>query len=150
MSGFTFDSNILIDTLRGIPKGRAELERAVQRGRVWVSRMVWIEVMSKGEGEGLRRAEMLLSGFGIDEVDAEIGERAAALRRERPRLKSPDAVILATAMLRGRVLVTRNTKDFPAEMPGVRVPYKLWIENKCAELLELLANPLSRTVWSMA
>lgn len=125
MSGFTFDSNILIDTLRGIPKGRAELERAVQRGRVWVSRMVWIEVMSKGEGEGLRRAEMLLSGFGIDEVDAEIGERAAALRRERPRLKSPDAVILATAMLRGRVLVTRNTKDFPAEMPGIRIPYKL-------------------------
>ena len=74
MSGFTFDSNILIDTLRGIPKGRAELERAVQRGRVWVSRIVWIEVMSKGEGEGLRRAEMLLSGFAIDEVDAEIGE----------------------------------------------------------------------------
>lgn len=125
MSGFTFDSNILIDTLRGIPKGRAELERAVQRGRVWVSRMVWIEVMSKGEGEGLRRAEMLLSGFGIDEVDSEIAERAAALRRERPRLKSPDAVILATAMLRGRVLVTRNTKDFPAEMPGIRIPYKL-------------------------
>jgi predicted nucleic acid-binding protein len=125
VSGFTFDSNILIDTLRGIPKGRAELERAVQRGRVWVSRMVWIEVMSKGEGEGLRRTEMLLSGFGIDEVDAEIGERAAALRRERPRLKSPDAVILATAMLRGRVLVTRNTKDFPAEMPGIRIPYKL-------------------------
>jgi predicted nucleic acid-binding protein len=125
VSGFTFDSNILIDTLRGIPKGRAELERAVQRGRVWVSRMVWIEVMSKGEGEALRRTEMLLSGFGIDEVDAEIGERAAALRRERPRLKSPDAVILATAMLRGRVLVTRNTKDFPAEMPGIRIPYKL-------------------------
>jgi predicted nucleic acid-binding protein len=125
VSGFTFDSNILIDTLRGIPKGRAELERAVQRGRVWVSRMVWIEVMSKGEGEGLRRTEMLLSGFGIDEVDAEIGERAAALHRERPRLKSPDAVILATAMLRGRVLVTRNTKDFPAEMPGIRIPYKL-------------------------
>jgi predicted nucleic acid-binding protein len=125
VSGFTFDSNILIDTLRGIPKGRAELERAVQRGRVWVSRIVWIEVMSKGEGEGLRRTEMLLSGFGIDEVDAEIGERAAALRRERPRLKSPDAVILATAMLRGRVLVTRNTKDFPAEMPGIRIPYKL-------------------------
>jgi len=125
VSGFTFDSNILIDTLRGIPKGRAELERAVQRGRVWVSRMVWIEVMSKGEGEGLRRAEMLLSGFGIDEVDSEIAERAAALRRERPRLKSPDAVILATAMLRGRVLVTRNTKDFPAEMPGIRIPYKL-------------------------
>ena len=87
--------------------------------------MVWIEVMSKGEGEGLRRAEILLSGFGIDEVDAEIGERAAALRRDRVRLKAMDAIILATALARGRVLVTRNTKDFPAEMPGIRVPYTL-------------------------
>jgi predicted nucleic acid-binding protein len=51
--------------------------------------------------------------------------RAAALRRERPRLKLPDAIILATAQTRGRVLVTRNTKDFPAEMPGIRVPYVL-------------------------
>jgi predicted nucleic acid-binding protein len=125
VSGFTFDSNILIDTLRGMPQARAELERAAQRSRVWISRVVWIEVMSKGEDQGLRRAEILLSGFDVDEVDAEIGRRAAALRRERPRMKSIDAIILATAQARGRVLVTRNTKDFPAEMPGIRVPYTL-------------------------
>lgn len=126
MSGFTFDSNIIIDTLRGFPQGRAELERAVQRGgRVWISRIVWIEVMSKGDGEGLRRAEILLSGFGVDEVDEEIASRAAALRRDRPQLKAMDAIILATALTRGRVLVTRNIKDFPAEMPGIRIPYRL-------------------------
>lgn len=126
MSGFAFDSNIIIDTLRGFPEARAELERAVLRGgRVWISRVVWIEVMSKGEGEGLRRAETLLSGFGIDEVDEEIASRAAALRRDRPRLKAMDAIILASALTRGRVLVTRNIKDFPEEMPGIRVPYKL-------------------------
>jgi predicted nucleic acid-binding protein len=125
LSGFAFDSNILIDTLRAIPQARSEIERAARQGRVWVSRMVWIEVLSKGEGEGLRRAQSLLSGFGIDEVDEEIASRAAALRRERPRLKSPDAIILSTALTRGRILITRNTKDFPAEMPGVRVPYTL-------------------------
>jgi predicted nucleic acid-binding protein len=126
VSGFTFDSNIIIDTLRGFAQGRAELERAVQQGgRVWISRAVWIEVMSKGEGDGLRRAEILLSGFGVDEIDEEIASRAAALRRERPRFKSVDAIILATAQTRGRVLVTRNTQDFPAEMPGIRVPYTL-------------------------
>lgn len=126
MSGFTFDSNIIIDTLRGFHQGRAELERAVQRGgRVWISRVVWIEVMSKGDGDGLRRAEILLSGFGVDDVDEEIASRAAALRRERPRLKAMDAIILATALTRGRVLVTRNARDFPAEMPGIRVPYTL-------------------------
>lgn len=126
MSGFAFDSNIVIDTLKGFPQARTEIERAVMRGgRVWISRVVWIEVMSKGEGEGLKRAERLLAGFGVDEVDEEIASRAAALRRERPRLKAMDAIILASALTRGRVLVTRNIKDFPAAMPGIRVPYTL-------------------------
>jgi predicted nucleic acid-binding protein len=124
VSGFSFDSNIIIDALRGFEEARVELERARARGgRLWVSRIVWIEVMSKGTGEGLRRAERFLEGFGIDEVDAEIGERAAGLRREKPRLKAMDAIILATALTKGRVLVTRNTKDFPATTPGIRVPY---------------------------
>lgn len=126
MSGFTFDSNIVIDALAGFDPARNEITRAARLGgRVWMSRMVWIEVMSKGSIDDLRRSEAFLRGFGIDELDTEIAARAAALRRERLRLKSPDAIILATALLRGRVLVTRNTKDFPAEVPGIRVPYVL-------------------------
>jgi hypothetical protein len=126
VSGFSFDSNIIIDALAGFDPARAEIDRATDFGsRAWISRVVWIEVMSKGEGDGLRRAETLLSGFSVDEVDAEIGRRAAALRRERVRLKAMDAIILATALTRGRVLITRNTKDFPANMPGIRVPYTL-------------------------
>ena len=124
MSGFSFDANILIDALAGFEPARSEIRRAVQiSSRPWISRMVWIEVMSKGTEPALRKATTLLSGFGIDEVDAEIAARAALLRRERPRLKSPDAIILATALIRGRVLVTRNTRDFPATLPGIRVPY---------------------------
>lgn len=126
MSGFSFDSNIIIDALSGYVQARTEIDRATEyNSRAWISRAVWMEVMSKGEGEGLKRAETLLSGFGIDELDVEIASRAAALRRERPQLKAMDAIILATALTRGRVLVTRNTKDFPAEMPGIRVPYTL-------------------------
>ena len=124
MSGFAFDSNILIDALRGFRQAHGELARASASGsRLWISRLVWIEVMSKGSGEGLRRAEYFLTGFAIDEVEEEISVRAAALRRERPRLRLPDSVILASALTRGRILVTRNTKDFPAAMPGVRIPY---------------------------
>jgi len=126
VSGFSFDSNIIIDALAGFAPARAEIDRATDFGsRAWISRVVWIEVMSKGEGDGLRRAETLLSGFSVDEVDAEIGRRAAALRRERGRLKAVDAIVLATALTRGRVLITRNTKDFPPNMPGIRVPYIL-------------------------
>lgn len=126
MSGFAFDANIVIDALLGVENGRAELRRAVnQTGRAWLSRMAWIEVMSKGSSAELRDMERFLAGFAIDEIDSEIGERAAALRRERRGLRSPDAIILATALVRGRVLVTRNTKDFPPNMPGIRVPYTL-------------------------
>lgn len=126
MSGFAFDANIVIDALAGYPPAREEIERAVAiSARPWISRMAWIEVLSKGSEAMVRDALDFVGRFGIDEVDDEISRRAAALRRERPRLKSPDAIILASAQIRGRVLITRNTKDFPAAMPGIRVPYFL-------------------------
>lgn len=126
MSGFAFDANIVIDALGGYPPARAELVRAVSSGtRAWISRAAWIEVLSKCDEAVARGTLAFLSNFGLDDIDNEIAMRAAALRRERPRLKTPDAITLATAQLRGRVLVTRNIRDFPAEMPGVRVPYTL-------------------------
>lgn len=124
MSGYAFDANIIIDALLGFEPARVEIRRAAHAAaRVWISRMTWIEVLSKGPDAALKEAEAFLAGFSIDELDSEIASRAATLRRERPRLKSPDAIILASALVRGRVLVTRNTKDFPAAMPGIRVPY---------------------------
>jgi predicted nucleic acid-binding protein len=126
MSGFAFDANIIIDAMSGYLPARAEIARAVSGGsRAWISRMAWIEVLSKGDERVVRGAVAFMSRFGLDEIDEEIAMRAASLRRERPRLKTADAIILATAQLRGRVLITRNTKDFPANMPGIRVPYIL-------------------------
>ena len=126
MSGYAFDANIIIDALAGFPPARAEIDRATESGsRAWISRMAWIEVLSKGDAKVVKGVLVFLSHFGLDEIDDEISHRAAALRRERPSLRSPDAIILATAQTRGRVLVTRNTKDFPARMPGIRVPYTL-------------------------
>jgi predicted nucleic acid-binding protein len=126
MSGYSLDANILIDALLGHDPAHREMTRIAASGaRMWISRMAWIEALSKGSDLIVRDALQFLGRFGLDEIDDEISHRAAALRRERPRLKSPDAIILATAQIRGRVLVTRNTKDFPAEMPGIRIPYKL-------------------------
>ncbi|WP_137752541.1 PIN domain-containing protein [Sphingopyxis sp. L1A2A] len=126
MSGYIFDANIVIDALAGYPPARAEIRRATHNGaRPWISRMAWIEVLSKGDERVVSEAMAFLAHFGLDEIDDEIASRAAALRRDRPRLRSPDAIILATAQTRGRVLITRNTKDFPPNMPGIRVPYIL-------------------------
>jgi predicted nucleic acid-binding protein len=126
VSGFAFDANIVIDALAGFRPARDEIRRAVAaESRAWISRMAWVEVLSKGNAILVKDSLAFLAHFGLDEIDEEIALRAAALRRERPRLKSPDAIILATAQTRGRVLVTRNTKDFPPQMPGIRVPYIL-------------------------
>jgi predicted nucleic acid-binding protein len=126
MSGYSFDANILIDALWDHSPAHDEIRRAGARGaRMWISRMAWVEVLSKGDDAVLREAQRFLGRFSMDEIDEETALRAASLRRERPRLKSPDAIILASAQVRGRVLITRNTRDFPAEMPGIRVPYRL-------------------------
>lgn len=126
MSGYSLDADILIDALLGHRPAHGEMTRIAQSGaRMWISRVVWIEALSKGNEAAVRDTLLFLGRFGLDEIDDEISQRAAALRRERPRLKMPDAIILATAQIRGRVLVTRNTTDFPASMPGIRIPYTL-------------------------
>jgi hypothetical protein len=118
----SFDTNILIDCLNGVEAGRAELRRARRR---WISRISWIEVMAGIDEAGARLVEDFLAQFSIDELTEDIGRLAAAMRRERGNLRLPDAIILASAQSRGRILVTRNTRDFPARMPGIRVPYTL-------------------------
>ena len=126
MSGFVFDTGIVLDILTGHAPARSELQRAMsQGGRPWVSRLTWAEILSQATPACLRDVEAFMAGFSIDEIDEEIASRAASLRRERPELGLLHATVLATAMTRGRVLVTRNTKDFPAAMPGIRIPYTL-------------------------
>ena len=120
MSERFFDTNIVIDMLHNRPAAWAEV-RSVSRA--WISRMTWIEVMSGVPDNAATETEEFLRLFAMSEIDEEIGRRAAALRHQRKSLKSPDAIILASAQISGRILVTRNTKDFPAEMPGIRVPY---------------------------
>ena len=117
-----FDTNIVIDMLHNRPAAWAELRNVT---RAWISRMTWIEVMSGVPDDAATETEEFLRLFAMSEIDEEIGRRAAALRHQRKSLKSPDAIILASAQVSGRILVTRNTKDFPAEMPGIRVPYKV-------------------------
>ena len=87
--------------------------------------MTWIETMSGVSDEAASETEEFLRFFSMSEIDEEIARRAAAIRNQRKSLKSPDAIILASAQVRGRILVTRNIKDFPANMPGIRVPYQL-------------------------
>ncbi|MEY4472096.1 MAG: hypothetical protein RL671_400 [Pseudomonadota bacterium] len=121
MSDPFFDTNIVIDWLSRKQPAKAELMR-YKRHRI--SRIVWTEVLA---GEPLEKREVvrdLISAFEVVELDARIASAAADIRH-RTRMKLLDAYVLATAQVNGAILITRNTTDFPAEMPGIRVPYTL-------------------------
>ena len=116
-----FDTNILIDWLFDRSPAIAELDR-YPRHRI--SRVVWTELLA-GEAPATRRQiQRLLDPFEVVEVDQRIALVASDIRH-RTRMTLFDALILATAQVNGAILVTRNTKDFPASMPGIRVPYTL-------------------------
>lgn len=119
MSDPFFDSNIVIDWLKDSQSATNELAR-YPRHRI--SRIVWTEVLA---GEPLERRDLIqqiIAPFEIVELDTRIALVAADIRY-RMRIKLLDAYIFATAQVNGSILVTRNTKDFPAQMPGIRIPY---------------------------
>src|SRR3546814_14617382 len=100
-----FDSDILIDALNGIEAARAEIRRA---GRKSVSRVSWTEVMSAADPASVKAVEAFLGCFQIEEIGDAVARRAAAVPAERKGLTLADALVLATAQIGGRTLVTRN------------------------------------------
>jgi predicted nucleic acid-binding protein len=117
-----FDTNILVDYLNGIEASRVELERSAARA---ISIVTWMEVLA-----GARNAaeedvlELFLRDFRVVDVTRRIAREAIEIRRRR-RTRLPDAIIWATARAESALLVTRNTKDFPEDDPGIRVPYRI-------------------------
>ena len=121
MSDPFFDSNIVIDWLNRQPAAKAELLRYRSHR---ISRIVWTEVLAGEALEDREGVRQVIAAFEVVEVDARIALAAADIRH-RTKMKLMDAYILATAQVNGAILVTRNTKDFPVEMPNIRVPYTL-------------------------
>jgi hypothetical protein len=116
-----FDTNILIDHLNKVAAARNEINRYADR---FISTITWIEVLvgATPATEAATRA-YLDQFFSVVPLNDAVADRAVALRRQHG-LKLPDAVIWASAQVHGLLLVTRNTKDFPASEPGVRIPYR--------------------------
>jgi predicted nucleic acid-binding protein len=114
-----FDTNILIDHLNRVPQALAELKRFEDRA---ISVVTWMEVMVGVQPQAEAKTRSFLSAFTVVDIDAQVAEQAVKLRRAA-RIRLPDAIIWASALAKGRLLVTRNTKDFPASDPGIRIPY---------------------------
>ena len=123
-----FDTNILIDYFGGNPDAAVAIEHCTDK---LISRISWIEALVKfstpAQETDIRE---FLETFRIVELHDAVAERAILLRRDSGmgnarKLKLPDALILATAMVEHCRLITRNTKDFDAASPDIMVPYQI-------------------------
>ena len=115
-----FDTNILIDYLNGVDASKVELGRYRER---LISIVTWMELLAGGgEDDELDVIEMFLRDFRIVEITRPVAREAVDVRRTH-RIRLPDALVWAAARSESALLVTRNTKDFPRDDPGVRVPY---------------------------
>jgi predicted nucleic acid-binding protein len=115
-----FDSNIVIDFLNGIPQAGTEL---AQYKQAFISPITWVEAQVNAP-PGLEDAtrQAIDANFKRIELDEATLLESLSLRRKH-RLKLPDAMIWASARVNGWQLVTRNTRDYPPEWVGIRVPY---------------------------
>jgi predicted nucleic acid-binding protein len=116
------DTNILVDFLKGLPQAHAELEHYRDPH---ISVITRLELLV-GVRDDVDRSKLLhlLSAFTMIPVGDSICDTAATLRQTH-RLKTPDAIIYATAKQLGCLLVTRNTNDFRPEWIDIRCPYTL-------------------------
>jgi len=51
--------------------------------------------------------------------------RARRSDQKEQKIRLPDAIIWATAQNNSLLLISRNTKDFPGDDSGIRVPYEI-------------------------
>lgn len=115
------DSDVLLDFLDGFPAAATELARYSERQ---ISIISWMELMAGARSlrdEEIRRE--FLAHFRIVPLTEPVAEEAVKLRRKYG-MKLPDAIIWATAVTESCLLVSRNKKDFPANQPGMRFPYR--------------------------
>jgi predicted nucleic acid-binding protein len=109
------DTDVFIDHLRGA--------RSLEVGsdRLHYSVVTRCELFA-GRDSQERVLQRLLEPLTELEVDRAIAERAGRLRRETG-LRTPDALIAATALENGLTLMTRNLRDFrPARGLKVQAP----------------------------
>ena len=115
-----FDTNILIDYLAGRDDADAEIARYRYR---YISIVTWMELLAGARNEAEQDViDMFLRDFHVVELTRGVAREAVGLRKTH-RLRLPDAIIWASARSESALLVTRDTKDFPRDDPGVRVPY---------------------------
>jgi predicted nucleic acid-binding protein len=119
---YLLDTNAIIDYLSSSmpPNAMAAMHKIVNDG-FFISVITRIEVLGFSSGDAAVDANTaafvsLATGF---ELTAEIVQQTIDMKRVK-KIKTPDGIIAATALVYNLPLLTRNTKDFK-NIPGLTV-----------------------------
>jgi len=112
-----FDSDVLIEYLRGNPAARPLVEDTVRSGRAAcsvVTRFELLAVMRSGERGAVRALLEAMVSLDITEaVAGRAGEWARTYRHSHTGIGALDYLIAATAEIEGADLLTLNVRHFP-------------------------------------
>lgn len=116
------DTSVLVDALHGEPRAVAYLEALPLHDGLY-SVVSLAELLTGAGGREREQAlDLFLRHFQLCDVDRNIALQAGRLREVAGGLKLPDALIAATAIVRGAVLVSRDRDHVAVEGLKVVVP----------------------------
>lgn len=121
---FLIDTNVLIDfQSKFLPEDGLNFTTNIINEDFTISFVSYIEFL--GYKNTTEAMENFISLATVIETNKEIIQQTIALRRKY-RIKLPDAIIAATALVYNQTLISRNTIDF-SEINGLLVvnPYQL-------------------------
>lgn len=119
MSGKLIDTNILIY----LSKRKLEFEKiALKDTRLAISVITYMEVLGfKFENLSEKKTvEQLCKYFPVIDLNQEIVNKVISIRQHH-KIKLPDAIILATAIIYKMELITANVSDFIDIDPGLKI-----------------------------
>ena len=118
---WVLDSNVWIEAAAGKPHAGSAVVKAGSIEWCGFSSITKLEVLGFPHLNPAdeQRFGALLGQFHEVPVSGAVIDEAIRIRRQ-VRVKTPDALIAATALVEGATLVTRNVSDF-ANIPGLTV-----------------------------
>jgi len=110
---YLLDTNIIIEAVGGSAPAVEIFEKAVRSDWVGYSSITRLELFGYPDltAEEEQALEVVIGEIEEKAVTSSVVDRAIEIRRA-VRIKTPDAIIAATAMDAGAILVTRNEDDF--------------------------------------
>jgi len=128
MNGKLVDTNILIY----LSKRKLELEKVAPREtKLFISIITYMEVLGYRFETDFEKLtiESLCKHFPVINLNQEIIDKVISIR-QKYKIKLPDAIILATAVISNLELITASAADFIHIEPDLNINIRMFIKHR--------------------